>query len=70
MDPIAIKITFQEVPKEIVCLFYLVAIFLCTLILSLFVNLFEAYKMNTRDTSNYLYIPSDAIEPERGRQRV
>ena len=74
MDPISIKITFQEVPQELInyalCLFYLVAIILCTIILSLFAQLFESFQFNIRDVTNrrdYLYIPNDETEPGRGR---
>jgi hypothetical protein len=60
MDPIAIKITFQDFPESLtnytLCLFYLFSILLCIIIVTLFVNLFDLlyYQINKR---NYLYIP-------------
>lgn len=62
MDPISIRITFQDFPPELnnylLCLFYLVSILLCTIILSSFAYLFN-YLTESFRNKEYIYISNE-----------
>jgi uncharacterized membrane protein YkvI len=59
MDPISIKITFQDVPQELTnyltCLFYLAAILICTIIMTLFAHIYESVSYHI-NKENYLHL--------------